>query len=143
MGLFRLSLDEARLKTGFSIAYGGAAPADRAGEDTEAEHSAALAWDEDSVATSCPRRCCLEEAPLAAPLHLLRGMPAAINGRSVDFLAFRRLVNQSTSPSRPASTSPHRTHRLDAYRLDLIRPLQATHSPPPRAPLQTRTKPPA
>ena len=44
--------------------------------------------------TSCPRRCCLEEAPLAAPLHLLRGMPAAINGRSVDFLAFRRLVNQ-------------------------------------------------
>ena len=31
-GLFRLSLDEARLKTGFSIAYGGAAPADRAGE---------------------------------------------------------------------------------------------------------------
>ena len=31
---------------------------------------------------------------MAAPLHLLRGMPAAINGRSVDFLAFRRLVNQ-------------------------------------------------
>ena len=139
----RYELDEAWQTTAFSIAYGGEAAADRVGEDTEAEHSAALAWDEDSLMTSCPRRCCLEEAPLAAPLHLLRGMPAAINGRSVDFLAFRRLVNQSTSPSRPASTSPHRTHRLDAYRLDLIRPLQATHSPPPRAPLQTRTKPPA
>ena len=90
----RNELDEARLETDFSIAYGGAAPADRAGEDTEAEHGTALAWDEDSVMTSCPRGCCLEEAPLAAPLHLLRGMPAAINGRSVDFLAFRRLVNQ-------------------------------------------------
>ena len=234
----RYELDEAWQTTAFSIAYGGEAAADRVGEDTEAEHSAALAWDEDSLMTSCPRRCCLEEAPLAAPLHLLRGMPAAINGRSVDFLAFRRLVNQwareldaprraaelaggsayfivkgstlfrmpflglepvrdgfpdvprphrhrlrpahrhgrgayhtlparlalprrrrrparprcarrpqrprgrtatayhgprttqprprlsaPTSPSRPASTSPHRTHRLDAYRLDLIRPV--------------------
>ena len=90
----RYELDEAWQTTAFSIAYGGEAAADRVGEDTEAEHSAALAWDEDSLMTSCPRRCCLEEAPLAAPLHLLRGMPAAINGRSVDFLAFRRLVNQ-------------------------------------------------
>lgn len=55
----------------------------------------------------------------------------------------RPRLSAPTSPSRPASTSPHRTHRLDAYRLDLIRPLQATHSPPPRAPLQTRTKLPA
>ena len=81
----RYELDEAWQTTAFSIAYGVEAAADRVGEDTEAEHSAALAWDEDSLMTSCPRRCCLEEAPLAAPLHLLRGMPAAINGRSVDF----------------------------------------------------------
>ena len=90
----RNELDEARLKTDFSIASGGAAAADRVGEDTEAEHSAALAWDEDSLMTSCPRRCCLEEALLAAPLHLLRGMPLAIKGRSVDFPTFRRLVSQ-------------------------------------------------
>ena len=70
----RYELDEAwGQTTAFSIAYGGEAAADRVGEDTEAEHSAALAWDEDSLMTSCPRMCCLEEAPLAAPLHLLRG----------------------------------------------------------------------
>ena len=90
----RNELDEAWLETAFPIAYGGAAPADRAGEDTEAEHGTALAWDEDSVMSLCPRGSCLVEAPLTAPLHLLRDMPPAINGRSVDFLAFRRLVSQ-------------------------------------------------
>ena len=45
----RYELDEAWQTTAFSIAYGVEAAADRVGEDTEAEHSAALAWDEDQL----------------------------------------------------------------------------------------------
>ena len=55
----RYELDEAWLETAFPVDYGGAAPADRASEDTDAENGTALAWDADSVMLSCPRGCCV------------------------------------------------------------------------------------
>ena len=55
----RYALDESWLESAFPLAWGGDAPADRAGVDTDAEHHTALAWDEDGVMTSCPRGYCL------------------------------------------------------------------------------------
>ena len=55
----RYELDESWLDSAFPLAWGGEPPADAAGPDHDAEHGAALAWDEDGVLTSCPRGCCV------------------------------------------------------------------------------------
>ena len=106
----RYELDEAWQTTAFSIAYGVEAAADRVGEDTEAEHSAALAWDEDSLMTSCPRRC----LPRGGSIGRTASPPARYAGCHQRPL--RRLPGLP-APCEPVGTGTgHRVRLMDAPR---------------------------